>query len=290
MTTGRSLGGDGDLDPRSGRGRFDRHPAAERDDAVAQAGRSDVAAHQLVVIEAPSSGNPRPSSRTTIDSAVARGDVDGHLRGMPCLSALTTASCAISRAPCSVAAGSDSSGGVTRTTIGTFHSTARRADISSSRCASDPASAGGRRRPQILDEQPQLALLERERALDRQQPILDRQLAHRLRGNRLQLEADAGQRLQHAVVEITRQANPILANRQLPQPIGEIQLIERVADLARHHVHDRHRVAGRAFDAGEANAAGEKFGTKGGRRMRRRADAARKFLRQRLVERRQIDR
>src|SRR5205823_6860247 len=87
---------------------------------------------------------------------------------------------------------------------------------------------------QILDEQPQLALLDGDRTLDGEQAIADQRRSAVLVGQRLQLQADTRQRLQHAVVKIARDADPIFADRDLLQPIVQIQLLERVADLARY--------------------------------------------------------
>ena len=71
-------------------------------------------------------------------------------------------------------------------------------------------------RLQILDEEPQFALLGGQRSLDRDQALarLGERIAARLRGQALQLEAHAGQRLQHAGVQVAGDANPLLADRQ----------------------------------------------------------------------------
>ena len=94
-------------------------------------------------------------------------------------------------------------------------------------------------RLQLVDEQPQLALLARERTLDGEQPVVRRGRHVLVGGNRLQLEADAGQRLQDAVVQIARQAQAIFAHGELAQPLGYVQLVERVPDLARDDFYRR---------------------------------------------------
>src|SRR5207247_5410303 len=137
-----------------------------------------------------------------------------------------------------------------------------------------------RRRLQALDEQAQLALLDGERALDRQQSILQIRRTGGLRRDGLQFQANAGERLQHAVVEVPGELNSIFANGDLPETIGQVQLVERVADLPRDHFDDRLQVIGRWIDAGEKHTSHEMFSAK----RQRSARSMPEYVRPHLVE------
>ena len=72
--------------------------------------------------------------------------------------------------------------------------------------------------------------------------IADQRSTSRTIGERLQLKADAGERLQHAVVQIAGDAQAILTHRDLLQLVLNVEVLERVADFARHDLGERDHV------------------------------------------------
>ena len=82
------------------------------------------------------------------------------------------------------------------------------------------------------------------------------------------LRVNDRQGLQDAVVEVPGELNSIFANGDLPETIGQVQLVERVADLPRDHFDDRLQVIGRWIDAGEKHTSHEMFSAKRHRRAR----------------------
>src|SRR5207237_205642 len=100
------------------------------------------------------------------------------------------------------------------------------------------------------DEEAQLPLLDRQRPLEGPQTI--RGGTGRLR-NGLQLEADAGERLQHAVVQVARHAYAVFMHGQLTDALRQLKLAERAADFARDERKSRGETA-RGSHAGEVHA------------------------------------
>ena len=220
----------------------------------------------------PWKGNPRPSSETTTRSPstpCACTSTDTR-EGWPCFSALTTASRTNRRTVCSADDDSGRSAGLTRMAIGVFHSTARRPRSSSSAWAT-PAVRGDRPvgRLQVLDEQANLPLLDRDGALQRQKPIARGRGRVRLVSQRLEPQADPGQRLEHAVVEVARDADPILPNGDLVQALLEIQPFQRIAHFVDDNLHERDQLLCRAARAAEENPPFQMLDLESGRRQPR---------------------
>ena len=115
-----------------------------------------------------------------------------------------------------------------------------------------PAAA----RAEAPEEEPELALIDRERALDGEQPVADGGRRVDGRGHRADLEADARERLQHAVVQVARHADAFLAGGDVFHLLGDEQLIERCADLTRDDFRERHDLRGRPAVIREEHAAG----------------------------------
>ena len=110
-----------------------------------------------------------------------------------------------------------------------------------------------------VDEEPQLALFDGQRPFDRQEPV-----ARRLHGigggQRLQLEADAGERLQHAVVKVARYAEALLTGGQAALAPRRERLIDGRANLARDHFGQGNHFRRRRARLGEEDAATDAVG------------------------------
>ena len=119
-----------------------------------------------------------------------------------------------------------------------------------------------RSRFQAVDEHPELALLDRERSLDGQQAVAlrARRLGAELHRDVLKLQADARQRLEHAVVQIASDVQALFAGGNIPQVSAHRQLLERAPDLAADHPGQRQQLRGRRREIGEENAAGDSLG------------------------------
>src|SRR5262249_5047574 len=128
--------------------------------------------------------------------------------------------------------------------------------------AADERGPCGRGGPRLVDEQTQLALLDGERALEREQPIADVGVAVEIRRRALELEADRRPRLQPPGVEIAREAHALLADRDVAHAGAPLLLVQQRAELARDDLGDRQQIRRRLVDAGEERAAGDASGLK----------------------------
>ena len=76
-------------------------------------------------------------------------------------------------------------------------------------------------------------------------------------------------------MQVSGELNSIFANGNLAQAIGQVQLVERVADLARDHFDDRLQVVRRGIDVGEKHTAHQVLGAKCHRHARRTPESIR---------------
>src|SRR5262249_51923896 len=218
----RARGRQADLDPRPGDARFDHDRTAELLDALAQADRRGVGRQQGVEVEPAAKWKPAAVVRNhqLQDAVGARVDLDRDARRMRMLERVDRRF-SYQQPHAFLHVGSE-------TQIRWRHAHRdRRLPLDAEPIAQllerarDAAllDRTPRRRLEIFDEAPQLALLDRDRALDREQVIGDGRLLRLSIGERLQLKPDPGERLQYAVMEIAGDTEAIFADRHLLQPL-----------------------------------------------------------------------
>src|SRR5207247_10552235 len=109
---------------------------------------------------------------------------------------------------------------------------------------------------QSAEEESGLSLLDGQRALDRKKAIAHAAVFDAEGcGDRPDLQPYAGERLQDAVVKVPRESNALLAGGNRLQLFGDVELIERCADLAAYDFGQRHDFGRRRANIGEKDAA-----------------------------------